>query len=668
MSTKLSHKEYLLAANTIRGLAMDGVQSANSGHPGMPMGMADVAAVLWLQYLKHDPTDPAWPDRDRFVLSGGHGSMLLYSLLHLSGYALPLEELGRFRQWESMTPGHPECGDTPGVETTTGPLGQGCGNAVGMAIAEQMLAARFNTQEHSIVDHYTYVFCGDGDLMEGISHEVFSAAGHLGLHKLILFYDDNHITIEGRTCLAYSDDVARRFKGYNWNVLHVDAHDFEDIDKAIRKARRATDRPTIIICSSTIGKGSPNKADTAAVHGEPLGAEEVVLSKRALGLPEDQSFHIPDSVQDVFAARRARLQRKHAKWNRAFAQYAEAHPDLAETWQNGLEGVLPADLAGQLPQFDPTKPQATRAAGGTVLQALAQAIPQLVGGSADLAPSTKTLLKDAGSIQKGAFDGRNFHFGVREHGMGAIMNGVALHGGFRIFGATFFVFVDYMRPAVRLASIMKLPVIYVFTHDSFYVGEDGPTHEPVEQLASLRCMPGVTVLRPADPTETAAAWLAALENKQGPTAILLTRQNLNVIDRTVYPSALELRKGAYILWQSEAIEPDITLVASGSEVELALGAAKQLASECCVRVVSMPSWELFEQQDEAYKAATISRQCPVRVVIEAAVSMGWEKHVGDGAHYICMNRFGASAPCGVLAEKFGFTVEHVVKTVRAIRS
>ncbi len=666
MSTKLSHKELQLAANTIRGLAMDGVQSANSGHPGMPMGMADVAAVLWLQYLKHDPTDTSWPDRDRFVLSGGHGSMLIYSLLHLSGYDLPLAELGRFRQWESMTPGHPEVGDTPGVETTTGPLGQGCGNAVGMAIAERMLAARFNTEEHEIVDHYTYVFCGDGDLMEGISHEVFSSAGHLELNKLILFYDDNSITIEGRTNLAYSDDVTRRFKGYNWNVLQVDAHNFDEIDKAIRKARRSDDKPTIIICTSTIGKGSPNKADTASVHGEPLGDDEVVLSKRELGLPEDQKFYIPESVTELFAARRARLQRKHAKWNKLFAAYKEAYPEKVTAWENALADVLPEDLAEQLPEFDVSKPQATRAAGGTVMQALAAALPQLVGGSADLAPSTKTLLKETGSIHKADFSGRNFHFGVREHGMGAIMNGVALHGGLRIFGATFFVFVDYMRPAVRLASIMKLPVIYVFTHDSFYVGEDGPTHEPVEQLASLRCMPGMTTIRPADPTETGAAWIAALENKDGPTAILLTRQNLPVIDRSVYPPALELRKGAYVLWQSEGFEPVITLIASGSEVELALAAAKQLASENCVRVVSMPSWELFEKQDDAYKASVISKTCPVRVVIEAAASMGWEKYVGDGAHYIAMNRFGASAPCQILAGKFGFTVDNVVQTVHSL--
>ncbi len=667
MSTYPSHRELSLSANVIRGLAMDGVQSANSGHPGMPMGMADVAAVLWLQYLKHDPTDPSWPDRDRVVLSGGHGSMLIYSMLHLSGYCLPIEELGRFRQWESMTPGHPEVGDTPGVETTTGPLGQGCGNAVGMAIAEQMMAARFNTEEYPLVDHHTYVFCGDGDLMEGVSHEVFSAAGHLGLHKLILFYDDNRITIEGRTDLAYSDDVSKRFKGYNWNVIRADAHNFDEIDKAIRKARRSTDAPTIIICTSTIGKGSPNKADTASAHGEPLGPDEVILSKKALGLPENESFYVPDAVRELFAARREKMRRKHAKWDKLFASYREALPEKAAAWDAALRGDLPENLAECLPSFDPGKALATRAAGGNVIQSLAAAIPSLVGGSADLAPSTKTLINGVDSIKAGDFSGRNFHFGVREHGMGAIMNGIALHGGFRIFGATFFVFVDYMRPAVRLASIMKLPVIYVFTHDSFYVGEDGPTHEPVEQLASLRCMPGITVVRPADPTETAAAWLAALENKSGPTAILLTRQNLKVIDRTVYPSALELRKGAYILWQSESGAPDVTLIASGSEVELALAAAKQLASDCCVRVVSMPSWELFDQQDATYRAATIPHDCPVRVVIEAAASTGWEKYTGPNTHFIAMNRFGASAPCQVLAEKFGFTVDNVLQTVRSIR-
>lgn len=666
MAVKVNPEELQLISNTIRGLAMDGVQSANSGHPGMPMGMADVATVLWLNHLKHNPADPTWADRDRFVLSGGHGSMLLYSLLHLSGYALPKEELGRFRQWESMTPGHPEVGDTPGVETTTGPLGQGCGNGVGMAIAERMLAARFNTADTPLVDHHTYVFCGDGDMMEGISHEVFATAGHLGLNRLIVFYDDNRITIEGRTSLAYSDDVPSRFKGYHWNVITIDAHDHAQVDKAIRKAKREQKRPTLIICTTTIGKGSPNKADTSAVHGEPLGEDEVLLTKRNLGLPENEKFFVPEQVSAIFAKRLSQLKHEQSKWKRLYKAYAAANPQKASLWEDALAGRLPADLESMLPVFDVTKPVATRVAGGTVIQSMAKAIPQLVGGSADLAPSTKTWINGAEPIMPGAFGGRNFHFGVREMGMGAILNGLALHGGFRVFGATFFVFVDYMRPAVRLASIMKLPVIYVFTHDSFYVGEDGPTHEPVEQLASLRCMPGMTVIRPADPTETGAAWLTALEKKDGPTAILLTRQNLKVIDRSVYPSAMNVKRGGYTLWQSEEVAPDVLLVASGSEVELALDAAKQLAAECCVRVVSMPSWELFDAQPEDYRRQTIPQDCRIKVSVEAAASMGWERYIGADGHSIAMNRFGASGPYKVLAEKFGFTTNHVVETVRKL--
>lgn len=668
MAVKVTPEELQCIGNTIRGLAMDGVQSANSGHPGMPMGMADVAAVLWLKHLKHDPSDPTWPDRDRFVLSGGHGSMLLYSLLHLSGYALPKSELGRFRQWESMTPGHPELGDTPGVETTTGPLGQGCGNGVGMAIAERMLAARFNTPELSPVDHYTYVFCGDGDMMEGISHEVFATAGHLGLNRLIAFYDDNQITIEGRTNLAYSDDVPLRFKGYHWNVITIDGHDVDQIEKAIRKAKREQKRPTLIICKTKIGKGSPNKADTSSAHGEPLGEAEVILSKRHLGLPENEKFYITSEVTELFARRHTQLKREHNKWNRLLKDYTAANPDKASLWADAIAGRLPTDLESLLPAFDISKAVATRVAGGTVLQSMAKAIPQLVGGSADLAPSTKTWINGADAILPGQFSGRNFHFGVRELGMGAILNGLALHGGLRVFGSTFFVFVDYVRPALRLASIMKLPVIYVFTHDSFYVGEDGPTHEPVEQLASLRCMPGMTVIRPADPTETGAAWVTALEKTDGPTAILLTRQNLKVIDRSVYPSATNLKRGAYTLWQSEEGTPDVLLVASGSEVELALDAAKQLAADCCVRVVSMPSWELFNAQPEAYRKQTLPMECKVKVSIEAAASMGWERYIGADGHSIAMNRFGASAPYTVLAEKFGFTVDHVVETVHKLRA
>jgi len=541
MAVKVTQEELQLIGNTVRGLSMDGVQSANSGHPGLPMGMADVASVLWLNHLSHCPTDSSWANRDRFVLSGGHGSMLLYSMLHLSGYALPIEELGKFRQWGSLTPGHPESGHTDGVETTTGPLGQGCGNGVGMALAERMLAERFNTADTTLVDHHTYVFCGDGDMMEGISHEAFSLAGHLGLNKLVVFYDDNNITIEGRASLAESGDVKLRFKSYRWNVIEIDAHDFVQIDKAIRKAKRSKDRPTLVVCKTTIGKGSPNKADTSSVHGEPLGEAEVILTKRNLGLPEDEKFFVSDRVREIFEARLKQLKRSANTWKRTLKAYTEANPELAAGLEEALAGKLPENLEAFLPEFKVGSALATRAASGKVIQEMAKAIPSLVGGSADLAPSTKTWIDDAGAILPGDFKGRNFHFGVREHAMGSLLNGIALHGGFRVFGATFFVFVDYMRPTVRLAALMNLPIIYVFTHDSFYVGEDGPTHEPIEQIASLRCIPGMTTIRPADPTETGAAWVAALKNS-GPTALLLTRQNLKVIDRSVYPAASNLER------------------------------------------------------------------------------------------------------------------------------
>jgi len=666
MTTKLTRDDLVLTANTIRGLAMDGVQQARSGHPGMPMGMADVAAVLWLKYLVHCPTDPAWADRDRFVLSAGHGSMLLYSLLHLSGYDLPMGELQTFRQWSSRTPGHPEYGHTPGVETTTGPLGQGCGAAVGMALAERMLAERFNTDERQPVDHFTYVIASDGDLMEGLSHEAFALAGHLGLNKLIVFYDDNRITIEGATSLAYSDDVRRRFQGYHWNVTETDAHDYEQIEKAVRRARREKRRPTLVICHSHIAHGSPNKHDTASAHGEPLGEEEVAAAKRNLGLPESEPFYVPERVRDLFAVRRRALKRKAARWERAFAKYGAAHPDRAEAWRRHFEDVLPDDVGACLPAFDLAKPVATRAASGKVIQCLAQALPQLVGGSADLAPSTKTLIAEAASVAPDGFAGRNFHFGIREHAMAAILNGMMLHGGFRVFGATFFVFADYARPSIRLAALMQLPVIYVFTHDSVYVGEDGPTHQPVEQLASLRAMPNLTLIRPADATETAAAWLAALRNRTGPTALLLTRQSLPVLDRAVYPPASGVERGAYVLWQSAAGEPDLILMASGSEVALGLEAARQLASDTHVRVVSMPSWELFEKQPPAYREEVLPGACRARLAIEAGARMGWERYTGERGRVLAMDRFGASAPYKVLAEKFGFTAGNVVRIAREI--
>ncbi|MCA1808433.1 MAG: transketolase [Kiritimatiellia bacterium] len=654
-----------LVANTVRGLAIDGVQKANSGHPGLPMGAADYASVLFLKHLRHCPNDPAWPDRDRFILSAGHGSMLLYSMLHLTGYDLPLEELARFRQWGSLTPGHPEHGLTAGVETSTGPLGQGASNGVGMALAEAMLAARFNRDGHKPVNHYTYALCSDGDMMEGISHEAFSLAGHLKLNKLVIFYDFNRITIEGSTDLAYSDDVRKRFEGYNWHVIEVDGHDYEALDQALISARMEQERPTLIIGCTTIGKGSPNLAGTPESHGAPLGPDEVKATKRNLGLPEHQDFYVSDEVRAIFEARRQEWQKVRDDWEADFKAYCAACPEQAKAWQAGYNLEMPVDLYKFLPDFDPEKPVATRKASEAVIQKLAQAVPYLVGGSADLAPSTCTLIKGAGDIAPHQYAGRNFHFGVREHAMGAIMNGIALHGGLRVYGATFFVFADYCRPAVRLAAIMKLPVIYVFTHDSFYVGEDGPTHEPVEQTASLRIIPGMTVIRPADPTETGAAWVTALKNTAGPTALLLTRQNLAVIDRTKYPKAAMLEQGAYVLWQSGKGKPQLIMIASGSEVELALKAAETLAADGVnVRVVSMPSWELFERQPEKLRRKVLPPSCKLRLALEAGVSLGWERYIGPKGRMLGLERFGLSAPYKVLAEKLGFTPDNVVKIAR----
>ncbi len=659
----VSNEELHLVANTIRGLAMDGVQQANSGHPGLPMGMADVASVLLLGYLKHNPSNPDWADRDRFVLSGGHGSMLLYSMLHLSGYDLPLDELKAFRQWGSKTPGHPEYGHTIGVETTTGPLGQGCGNAVGMATAERMLQDRFNNDDFQPVDHHTFVMCGDGDLMEGLSHEAFSIAGHLGLNKLVVFYDSNRITIEGSTDLAETGDIKKRFQSYNFNVIEIDAHDYEQIEKAIKKAIREKTRPSMIICHSHIGWGSPNKVDTASAHGEPLGVDEIKATKLAIGLPEDQDFYVSEQVRELLGERAKKLSRMNKKWDRDFKKFTEANPERAQAWKQHMENHIPENLETLLPNFE--KATATRSASGDVIQELCAAIPQLVGGSADLAPSTKTFINDANAITKHAFCGRNFHFGIREHAMGSVMNGIALHGGFRIFGATFFVFSDYCRPAIRLAALMNLPVIYVFTHDSFFVGEDGPTHQPIEHLAALRVIPNVTVFRPADPTETGAAWIAALKNTTGPSILALTRQNLEVIDRSVYPAANNVEKGGYVLKQTGEGEPDVTLIATGSEVQLALDAADQLANEKNIRVVSMPSCDLFDQQDAAYKASVIPAGGG-KVAIEAGVSSGWEKYIGLDGKTVCIDHFGASAPYQKLTEEFGFTVENVVATIKSL--
>jgi len=650
-----------LVANTIRGLSMDGVQAANSGHPGMPMGMADVAAVLWTQYLKHNPENPEWVDRDRFILSCGHGSMLIYSLLHLSGYDLPLSELKNFRQWGSKTAGHPEYGHTVGVETTTGPLGQGCGNGVGMAIAEEMLAARFNTDAKKIVDHYTYVICSEGELEEGISNEVFSLAGNHGLGKMIVFYDENFISIEGDVRITYSDDVVKRMEAYNWHVQTVDGHNYEEIQTAIEDAQAETGKPSFIVCKTKIGFGSPNKEGSHNCHGAPLGEEEVILTKKALGMSKEK-FFVPQEVRDLFAARLDDMKQVEAAWNADYATWRTDNAALAAQWDLHMSREIPVDLIEKMPTFD--KALATRAASGKVLQEIAKELPFLVGGSADLAGSNNTHLNDYSDIGKGAFEGRNFHYGVREIGMGAIMNGIQVHGGFRIYGATFLVFADYLRPTLRMAALMNQPVIYVLTHDSFWVGEDGPTHQPIETINSLRMMPNVTVIRPSDPKETGCAWVAALKNTTGPTVLCLTRQNLDVIDREKY-NMDSLSKGAYILFQSGEGTPDLLMIATGSEVKITLDAAEKIAADGTnVRVVSMPCRELFEAQDEVYQSDVMADSCTKRMVVEAGTSFGWEKYIGRCGVSVCKDTFGASAPGGLLAEKFGFTADNVYNVAK----
>ena len=654
---KVDMDDMVLVANTLRCLSADEVQTAKSGHPGVAMGLADVAAVLWLKYLKVWGGDEKWADRDRFVMSGGHGSALLYALLHLAGYPLSIEDLRQFRQLGSKTPGHPEYGEVPGVETTTGPLGQGIASAVGMAIAEKMLAARFNAEGRTLVDHRTWVTCGDGDLEEGISHEACSLAGALGLNKLIMFYDSNRISIEGPISLAVADNPVRRFLSYGWQVLECDGHDFVAIEKAIRKAMRSESKPVLIICHTVIGKGSPNKADTAASHGAPLGEEELRLTKQVLGFNPDESFVVPERVRECFADRIAKMKRLRNKWVRMAKTVFAADPALKSTWDAYYQEAMPADLSALLPDWG-GKPVSTRVASGKVLNALAPAVPWLVGGSADLAPSNMTYLNGLGDVAKESFSGRNFHFGVRELGMAGVMNGIAAHGGLRVFGGTFFVFCDYCRPVIRVAALMGLPVIYVLTHDSFYVGEDGPTHEPVEQLPALRAMPNVCVFRPADATETAVAWEVALRRKEGPTALLLSRQNLPVLDRTVFPAASEAAKGAYVLWQRDpAAEPEAILIASGSEVSLALEVAQADARN--LRVVSMPSWDRFEAQSEAYREAVLPKAVKRRIAVEAASSFGWERYVGDRGITLTMKGWGASGPAAKLAEHFGFTAAHL---------
>ncbi len=649
--------------NTIRTLAMDAVQKANSGHPGAPMGMAAAAYALWVNMLKHSPENPGWQDRDRFVLSAGHASMLLYSLLYLTGYELNLDDLKRFRQMDSRTPGHPEFGITPGVETTTGPLGQGFTNGVGMALAERHMAAVFNRPGFEIVDHYTYIMCGDGDLMEGVTSEAASFAGHMGLGRLICIYDDNGISIEGSTDITFTEDVAMRFRAYKWHVIEVDdGNDIDALTDALNMAKNEKDRPSLIIAHTHIAFGSPNKQDTSDAHGAPLGEEEIKLTKKNLECPETESFYVPEGVLNVFRRCREKGRDLESQWNDMFMSYKKKYPELAENWLYSTGKRLKKEWDNNMPVFSASdKPMATRAASGKVINTLAQDLPWLMGGSADLAPSNNTLIKSSGDFQKDTPEGRNIHFGVREHAMGGILNGIALHRGIIPYGGTFLVFADYMRPAIRLAALMKQPVIYVFTHDSIAVGEDGPTHQPVEQLAVLRAIPGLVVIRPSDATETAEAWRQAIMTTNAPVALILSRQNLPIIDRNKNASAEGLSKGAYIIDDVQGT-PDIIIIATGSEVHIALEAGQRLLKEGIkARIVSMPSMELFEEQPVEYRNSVILPEVKRRVIVEAGISMGWEKYAGESGKIICMTGFGASAPGGELMKKFGFTVENVVE-------
>ena len=655
-----------LCVNTIRMLSVDCVEKANSGHPGMPMGAATMAYVLWTRFLRHNPVNPDWPDRDRFVLSAGHGSMLLYSLLHLAGYDLSLEDLKNFRQWGSKTPGHPESHVTTGVETTTGPLGQGFANGVGMAIAERYLGAHFNRPDHEIVNHYIYGIVSDGDLMEGVSHEAASLAGHLKLGNIIYLYDDNQITIDGGTDLSFTEDRLERFKAYGWHVQRIeDGNDVDGIETAIRAAQEEDARPSLISVRTHIGYGSPKKQDTSSAHGEPLGAEEIKLTKENLGWPVDPAFFIPDEARKHFRQALEKGKALEKEWTDRFGPYEKSHPELTLQWKQWIKGELPDGWDKKLPSFPTdTKGTATRGVSGTVLNAVAPILTNLIGGSADLAPSNKTFIKGEEVFQGGQFGGRNFHFGVREHGMGSIMNGMALHGGGLIpYGGTFLVFADYMRPPIRLAAMMGLKVIYVFTHDSIGLGEDGPTHQPVEHLAALRAIPNLTVLRPCDANETVEAWRFALEQKDGPIVLALTRQSVPVLDREAFASADGLHRGAYVLSPADEDEdPDVILMGTGSEVHLAIEAARTLEEKgVSARVVSMPSWELFDKESEAYQSRVLPAAVKARVAVEAGITQGWHRYLGEKGEFVGIDRFGASAPYKTLYEKFGITADRVVE-------
>ncbi len=657
-----------LSINTIRTLAIDGVQKANSGHPGMPLGMAPIAYALYYKTMKHNPSNPTWLNRDRFVLSAGHGSMLLYSILHLSGYKVSMDDLKNFRRWGSKTPGHPELGHTDGVETTTGPLGQGFANAIGMAIARDYLAALFNKDDIEIIDHGVWGICSDGDLMEGISHEAASLAGHLKLSKLVFFYDDNKITIDGTTDISYSEDVAKRFESYGWQVLTIlDVNDVSQVDRAIKMAQSNCEKPTLIITKSHIGYGSPNKQDKSSVHGSPLGDEEVKLTKRNLGMAEDKTFYVPEEVYSHFKGIAECGQEAEDMWQKKLDEYKNKYPKDFTLFESVFKGEFDNNWLNHLPKFeDYTEKVATRVASGKVLNAAAIDIPTLFGGSADLNESNMTEIKSSTSFSSENRTGRNIHFGIREHAMGAVLNGMSVYGGIVPFGATFLIFSDYIRPAIRLAALMKQKVIYVFTHDSIGLGEDGPTHQPIEQMASLRAIPNLTVIRPADANETVEAWKFALNHKGGPVALILTRQKLAVIDPNKYAPASGLQKGAYIIKDCKQT-PDLLLIATGSEVSLSIKAAEKLEAEGKnVRVISFPSWEIFEQQNEDYKKQIFPSEIKARLSVEMAVAMGWQKYVGDNGESLSIEIFGASAPDAILYEKYGFTVDSVVTRVKNI--
>ena len=653
-----------LSVTTIRTLAIDAIEKAKSGHPGMPMGAAPMGYQLFAKTMKHNPSEPTWINRDRFVLSAGHGSMLLYSLLHLSGYDLPLDEIKNFRQWGSLTPGHPEVGHTAGVDATTGPLGQGIAMAVGMAIAEAQLGATYNREGYDIINHYTYSICGDGDLMEGVSHEAASLAGHLQLGKLIVLYDSNDISLDGELSLSMSELAGKRFEAYGWQVLRVeDGNDLDALAKAIAAAQAETTKPTLIEVKTVIGYGSPNKGGKgghAGPHGSPLGADESKLTKAFYEWPHEE-FHVPDEVRAHFAEVKQAGEQAHAAWKQQFAKYKSEHPALAAQFETAIAGELPSGWDADLPTYTTEdKPLSTRVASGNALNGLAKNIPQLVGGSADLESSTMTHLKGLTVFKPGSYDGRNIYFGVREFGMAAAMNGIMLHGGLKVYGGTFFVFTDYLRPAVRLSAIQNVPVVYVLTHDSIAVGEDGPTHEPIEQLASIRIIPNLTVIRPADGNETSAAWAYAVQNTGKPIALVLTRQNLPILAGTA--NAREtLSKGAYVVSEAANGNPQGILIATGSEVQLAVASQKALAEQGVhVRVVSMPSWDLFDAQDVEYKESVLPKGIKARLAIEMAHPFGWERYVGDGGAVLGINTFGASAPGDRVIKEYGFTVDNVV--------